>query len=464
MTTLRPFEIDRLYADLSGRGLSPRTDLPTLIRQLWPALSRLNPMEEPCQSQAAAARRGYVAFEFMQLRSFGVVITLALLAACGGKDPVGDLHSASAATDGRTVWVVGGTVVSDAVWNQMTTPSFELPPKSKEAVVTGANDHAVQYDLEGHVLQDVGLGHVDLGMFPSLGGLTAGSASGGTVLAGTACIQKSSELTDGCTLTPVALAVHGGRVERVNFDEDYAGAEDVRVVGVLGSEVLVAIATQAGAALGSPNEVDLFAIDPSQSGARRISLPPGVMFARALCLRGSEIVALTIDLDDPATGRLGTLQVGVIDSSGALGAPVSIPLSQHFPGAAAIVCRDDVVTVLELPPADSFSSETSLLLHDVDLAMGTVTASSELPLTYTAVPSLESIAGDLLLIDGYSSGEARPARWSGGAVGPAGKASRMYGGNVVVVDDQLLDVRGLLAQVPGGDAPAPIELPVPSVP
>jgi hypothetical protein len=393
-----------------------------------------------------------------------VVIALALVAACGDSDPepVGDLHSASAATDGSTVWVVGGTVVSDAVWDQMTTPSFELPPKSKEAVVAGANDHAVQYDLEGHVLQDIGLGNVDLGLFPSLAALTAGSVSSGTVLVGTACIQKSSELTGGCTLTPVVLAVHDGQVERVTLDTDYGGAEDIRVVGALGSEVLVAIATQAGAALGSPNEVDLFAIDPARSGARRISLPSGVMFARAICLQGSEIVALTIDLDDTATGLLGTMQVGAVDNSAALGAPVSIPLAEHFPGAAAIVCRDDRVTVLELPPADSFSSDTSLVLHDVDLVTGTVTASSELPLTYTAVPSLESINGDLLLIHGYSTGEARPARWSGGTVGPAGTPSRMYGGNHVVVDDQLLDVSGLLAQVPGGDAVAPIEILVPS--
>jgi hypothetical protein len=449
-----------------------RTTTPQLVQaaQIPPAAHRRPNQPDPTSPhRAATARRddGFAraapSVRAMRFWSFGAGVALALAAACSDSDPkpVGDLHNASAAADGSTVWVVGGTVVSDAVWEQMTTPSFELPAKSKEAVDAGASEHAVQYDLEGHVLQDLDLGDLSLGSIPSLGDMTARSASGGTVLAGTACLQKSDSPSDGCTLTPVALAVHDGRIERVAFDTDYGGAEDIRVVGALGPEVLVAIATQVGAALGNSNEVDLFAIDPARSDARRIALPSGVMFTRALCLRGGELMALTIDLDEAVAGVAGTLQVGVVDSLGAIDAPVSIPLDEQFPGAAAIVCRDDLVTALEVSPPDLYSSDTALLLHDVDLTTGTVTGSSKLPLIYTSVPSLESIGGDLLLIEGYSTSEARPVRWSAGTIGTPGPAATMYRGDLVVVGDQLLDVRGLLAMVPGGNAIAPTEIPVP---
>jgi hypothetical protein len=374
---------------------------------------------------------------------------------------VGDLHGARATPDGSSIWIVGGTVVSDEVWNEMTTPSVELSSGAERARDRGTNESLLQYDPDGTLLQVVDLSSLRLGsieVYGNLMGPTAASSTTGTVVTGT---------------PPVVIAIHGGKASLLppsNFERDGSAVSEMRAVGSVGPEVFIALGDPGSPGFLSQHDLVLLAVDPATREVRNVDLPPGVRYASSVCVHNDRLlVAAASSIQE---GLPSEIQLWQLDGSGAVSTlVVAVPAMAPFAGDIALVCTPGGVWLVEQNPIGGYASHTSTTIRKVDVGQGTVADPWTGSNGFKVLPAGASVDDDLVLsgpgdLPFGGGDERRPRRWADGALGPpaetsdAGFATESY---LLTVGGHLFDVRSLLANPPGDDASAAVEVVLPPV-
>lgn len=392
----------------------------------------------------------------------GGLVLLVALAGCSDDMavPPGNLHGATAATDGESVWVAGGTVVPDEVWSELTVASIEPSDEATRAKEDGQNHLVLQYDGDGTLLQTVDLSDLDVRANWPLTQLSAGTAPSGTVLAA----PTSRKLSRGDTYgyLPLVISVTDGRPRLVTLDVEptpqTADAPTVRVVGTLGDEVFVAVGAAPNGSATSPSPTYLFAVDPPAATARAVPLPPATAFAEAMCVTDGRIAVATQQRD--ADGNITSILAGFIDPGDGTGfAPTAIERAGPRLGMVTLLCLPSGPVVVEHPDPNSISPGDAVALHEA--SNGGWTTSTMEPQAQLAEPQARSLGDSIVMSVYVEGGGVQLQRWTHGELGDLAPPRTVNQGDLLALDDRLLDVSRLLLHTPGGDAPAPLELDLP---
>lgn len=392
----------------------------------------------------------------------GGLVLLVALAGCSDDMavPPGNLHGATATTDGESIWVAGGTVVPDEVWSELTVASIEPSDEATKAKEEGQNHLVMQYDGDGTLLQTVDLSDLDVGPQWPLAQLSAGTAPSGTVLAA----PTSRQLGPGDTYgyVPLVISVTDGRPRLVTLDVEptpqTAEAPTVRVVGTLGDEVFVAVGAAPNGSATSPPPTYLFAVDPPAATARGVPLPPATAFAEAMCVTDGRIAVATQERD--ADGNITSILAGSIDPVDGTGfAPTAIERAGPRHGMVSLLCLPSGPVVVEHPDPNILSPGDAVALHEA--SNGGWSTSTMEPQVRLAEPLARSLGDSVVMMAPVTGGEVHLQRWTHGELGDLAALRTVDQGDLLALDDRLLDVSRLLLHAPGGDAPAPVEVDLP---
>lgn len=203
-----------------------------------------------------------------------------------------ELHGAGAASDGTSIWVAGGALMTRDLYQRVTRPSVPIADDDWNSVRARPNRVVAQYAPDGRLLQLVEVGDE----LEYLSEFRVASTPAGAVLAGIRC---AAPLVERCDVVPFAMTIIDGEVTEVDLHlDDDAEFGDVHIAGIVGDDVIVAMGEHPGSALIANRAVNARAIDVASASARTISLPRRQSFPAAVCATDDGVLATTSSAED----------------------------------------------------------------------------------------------------------------------------------------------------------------------
>ena len=362
------------------------------------------------------------------------------------------LRFADAAAAPGGVWVVGGSVISDDIYEAVTEVSVVPDPDAVAEAAAGSNQLLVQYRSDGTVRETLPLPLDSEALFDA----DVATVDDRVVVAGVTCSGPSA-YGCGTDARPFAAVVADGEAREPDLGtgwpaNSHAWLETFSIVGVVDGEVVVV--GDIVDTVHPPGDVRAFAIDPATAAVRPLSLPEGVQSAWSVCAGDDRLVAVTPLLTESGGDSPVGLEVWAGDaeagsamqrSGGLVPLPAEFAETTHrFPS----VCTAELVAV-------GFVGDPRVLL--LDTASGSLVTTIDI-----AGRDIQYLLADrdqiVLARDDAQSSETRLQRWTRHN-GLSDMSDRVaFDRRLVLVDGRVVDVTALLEHVPGSDGPALTEL------